>query len=261
MGRFSSLPEGYTSTCLSATGKILLITAMVVFFVVLFIVVLIHIYLRWSVERSNRRNGALVRTFMSLPVLCNSGLEKSVVLSLPTFAFAAGDGAHKDGLECAICLSAFEEKEMGRLLPECNHEFHVDCIDMWFQSHSTCPICRTLVRRWNSPGGGTSINGPDPSVPEMPPVDVVASPVCDGSEFISLPSDPANAAASSAEFAGERPAKRPEAADDLTERPAAKPSSENPLVKLKRILSREKGRSGSSLQVSCDQESGVEAAI
>lgn len=48
-------------------------------------------------------------------------------------------------MDCAVCLSEFEEGETGRVLPKCNHSFHIDCIDMWFQSHSTCPLCRAPV--------------------------------------------------------------------------------------------------------------------
>jgi E3 ubiquitin-protein ligase ATL41 len=35
--------------------------------------------------------------------------------------------------------------ELVRRLPACKHLFHVDCIDMWLHSHSTCPICRAVV--------------------------------------------------------------------------------------------------------------------
>jgi E3 ubiquitin-protein ligase ATL41 len=48
-------------------------------------------------------------------------------------------------VECAVCLSIVEDEEMMRLLPNCNHSFHVGCIDKWLASHSTCPICRTKV--------------------------------------------------------------------------------------------------------------------
>jgi len=62
---------------------------------------------------------------------------------LPVFEYKAQ--SFKDVLECAICLSEFQENEKGRFLPNCEHSFHVDCIDMWFHSHSTCPVCRTDV--------------------------------------------------------------------------------------------------------------------
>jgi hypothetical protein len=47
--------------------------------------------------------------------------------------------------ECAVCLSDFEEEDDLRLLPGCKHVFHQDCIDVWFQSHSTCPLCRASL--------------------------------------------------------------------------------------------------------------------
>lgn len=31
------------------------------------------------------------------------------------------------------------------MLPKCKHGFHVECIDMWFHSNNTCPLCRNLV--------------------------------------------------------------------------------------------------------------------
>eukprot|EP01018_Ginkgo_biloba_P009308 Gb_33929 [translate_table: standard] len=52
----------------------------------------------------------------------------------------------KQGLQCAVCLCEMEDNEDARLLPICNHSFHKQCIDMWFYSHSTCPLCRTVVR-------------------------------------------------------------------------------------------------------------------
>ncbi|PKU83348.1 RING-H2 finger protein ATL72-like [Dendrobium catenatum] len=44
--------------------------------------------------------------------------------------------------ECPICLFEFTDGEKVRVLPSCNHSFHVQCIDMWLSSHSSCPICR-----------------------------------------------------------------------------------------------------------------------
>ncbi|KAL5099830.1 hypothetical protein RYX36_004157 [Vicia faba] len=46
------------------------------------------------------------------------------------------------GDTCAVCLGDFEEGEELRTMPECLHSFHVQCIDMWLHSHSSCPICR-----------------------------------------------------------------------------------------------------------------------
>ncbi|CAL1368197.1 unnamed protein product [Linum trigynum] len=74
----------------------------------------------------------------------NSGVDRSVIESLPLFRFSSLRG-HKDGLECAVCLNRFENPEVLRLLPKCRHAFHVDCVDTWLDAHSTCPLCRHRV--------------------------------------------------------------------------------------------------------------------
>jgi hypothetical protein len=51
----------------------------------------------------------------------------------------------QEGLECAVCLCQFEDNDILRLLPKCQHAFHVDCVDLWLASHSTCPLCRHCV--------------------------------------------------------------------------------------------------------------------
>ncbi|TKY74557.1 putative RING-H2 finger protein ATL12 [Spatholobus suberectus] len=72
------------------------------------------------------------------------GIEKQVVETLPFFKFSSLKGS-KEGLECTVCLSKFEDTEILRLLPKCKHAFHMNCIDKWFESHSTCPLCRRRV--------------------------------------------------------------------------------------------------------------------
>ncbi|CAH8389715.1 unnamed protein product [Eruca vesicaria subsp. sativa] len=74
----------------------------------------------------------------------NSGIDRSVIESLPVFRFGALSG-HKEGLECAVCLARFEPTEVLRLLPKCKHAFHVECVDTWLDAHSTCPLCRYRV--------------------------------------------------------------------------------------------------------------------
>ncbi len=96
--------------------------------------------------------------------LRTKGLEKSVVESLPVVHFKdlnfqdemdhgnktedGGDGENEEvepHRECAVCLNEFEAEDSLRLLPKCKHIFHLECIDVWFQSHSTCPLCRANV--------------------------------------------------------------------------------------------------------------------
>ncbi|KAG6428656.1 hypothetical protein SASPL_112909 [Salvia splendens] len=72
------------------------------------------------------------------------GLEKSLIESLPFFRFSSLLGS-RAGLECAVCLAKFDDADVLRLLPKCNHAFHIACIDQWLEKNSTCPLCRRHV--------------------------------------------------------------------------------------------------------------------
>ncbi|KAI9070860.1 hypothetical protein K1719_028759 [Acacia pycnantha] len=140
---------------LEVTGKIMIIAILFLFFVIV-IVCFLHLYAKffwWTIERSNsttdgrrRRRRRFVFSPGQDPAINGvqrRGLEPQVLRSLPVSVYRPED--FKDGLECAVCLSELADGEKARILPKCNHGFHVECIDMWFQSHSTCPICRNLV--------------------------------------------------------------------------------------------------------------------
>uniref|UniRef100_A0A0C9S6F0 TSA: Wollemia nobilis Ref_Wollemi_Transcript_11154_592 transcribed RNA sequence n=1 Tax=Wollemia nobilis TaxID=56998 RepID=A0A0C9S6F0_9CONI len=49
---------------------------------------------------------------------------------------------------CAVCLKDFCRDEEVRLVSECAHIFHKDCLDEWVFDHdqNTCPLCRSPVR-------------------------------------------------------------------------------------------------------------------
>ncbi|KAI3468215.1 hypothetical protein Pfo_024878 [Paulownia fortunei] len=83
--------------------------------------------------------GGIVRTRSRF-----SGIDRTIIESLPFFRFSSLKGS-KEGLECAVCLSRFEETEILRLLPRCRHAFHMNCIDKWLENHSSCPLCRYKI--------------------------------------------------------------------------------------------------------------------
>ncbi|KAL3366342.1 hypothetical protein AABB24_011158 [Solanum stoloniferum] len=140
------------------TGKILVV-AVIVLFLVVMLVFFLHLYSKWfwnqRRQADNHRNAATRqrrrrRRFdfspgheVNVTSVLNRGLDPVLLKTIPVVLFNHEE--FKDGLECAVCLCDVSEGEMARLLPKCNHGFHVDCIDMWFQSHSTCPLCRNPV--------------------------------------------------------------------------------------------------------------------
>ncbi|CAN1186698.1 RING-H2 finger protein ATL51 [Linum perenne] len=73
------------------------------------------------------------------------GLEESVINSITVLNYRKEDGFMEGSSDCSVCLSEFEEEDKVRLLPKCNHAFHVPCIDYWLKSHATCPLCRANI--------------------------------------------------------------------------------------------------------------------
>lgn len=97
----------------------------------------------------------------------NSGVDRTVIDLLPVFRFGVLQG-EKDGLECAVCLNRFEPAEVLRLLPKCKHAFHVECVDTWLDSHSTCPLCRYRVDPEDILLVGDAMREPQPPPPPLP---------------------------------------------------------------------------------------------
>ena len=65
---------------------------------------------------------------------------------LPATTFQATARCNREAPpSCMVCLDGLTKGEKIRILPKCKHWYHVECIDAWFESHSTCPICRDHV--------------------------------------------------------------------------------------------------------------------
>jgi len=73
--------------------------------------------------------------------LHDAGVEQAFIDTLPVFCYGSIRGL-KDSADCAVCLNEFGEEDRLRLLPKCKHAFHLECIDTWLLSNSTCPLCR-----------------------------------------------------------------------------------------------------------------------
>ena len=99
------------------------------------------------------------------------GIDDETLNSFPKMPYSEKDSqsftsAERTELEeaedkkcCSICLNDYEDSEVVRVIPDCGHMFHKDCIDEWLRLHPTCPICRTspLPSQRNS----VSLNPPD----------------------------------------------------------------------------------------------------
>ena len=138
--------------------------------VIFFISGLLHLLIRFltkhrsssSNSESNRHpeiseSDSFQRQLQQLFQLHDSGLDQAFIDALPVFLYKEIMGL-KEPFDCAVCLCEFTEQDKLRLLPMCSHAFHIDCIDTWLLSNSTCPLCRGNLY---TPGlAGLSIENP-----------------------------------------------------------------------------------------------------
>ncbi|CAI9771452.1 unnamed protein product [Fraxinus pennsylvanica] len=88
-----------------------------------------------------RITGGAVSALPNASTPANKGLKKKALKSLPKLIYGEDERAEKLS-DCAICLAEFAAGEEVRVLPKCGHCFHVECVDTWLGSHSSCPSCR-----------------------------------------------------------------------------------------------------------------------
>ncbi|KAI9121461.1 hypothetical protein K1719_008494 [Acacia pycnantha] len=146
----SSSPSSGGSTRISPAVLFVIVILALLFFVS----GLLHLLVRFlakhpSAGPSAQSNGhqdiagsdALQRQLQQLFHLHDSGLDQAFIDALPVFQYGEIVGL-KEPFDCAVCLSEFSANDKLRLLPTCSHAFHIDCIDTWLLSNSTCPLCR-----------------------------------------------------------------------------------------------------------------------
>lgn len=74
-----------------------------------------------------------------------TGVDEKVLEKIPILLFSVVK-RDMDQEECVVCLGELEDEDMVRLLPNCKHAFHVPCIDQWFATHTSCPLCRSPIQ-------------------------------------------------------------------------------------------------------------------
>ncbi|CAN8316554.1 unnamed protein product [Cochlearia groenlandica] len=72
------------------------------------------------------------------------GLDEDTIQSYPKMLYSEAKGKYSTTSSCChICLGDYKGNHVLRQLPDCNHFFHVKCIDTWLKLNPTCPVCRT----------------------------------------------------------------------------------------------------------------------
>ncbi|KAG2312355.1 hypothetical protein Bca52824_023912 [Brassica carinata] len=167
-------------------------------FIVLFVFYVIYLRRRsssvdWS-SLGMRGGGSFVSTNnLSKAEL---GLSKELREMLPIVIFKESFSINDS--QCSVCLGDYQANDKLQQIPPCGHTFHMDCIDLWLTSHTTCPLCRlslipkssldhsqqnpetvSSISISNSDGGGASAQ------PESQSVSEIVSHIDDGQEGVN----------------------------------------------------------------------------
>ncbi|XP_062190545.1 RING-H2 finger protein ATL70-like [Phragmites australis] len=99
------------------------------------------------------------RTFMPVPAAATApapplpgrdveqGIDEATLEAFPAVAYAearkAARGREAAQACCPVCLENYADSDVLRVLPDCGHPFHRECVDPWLRQRPTCPVCRT----------------------------------------------------------------------------------------------------------------------
>ncbi|KAL1169737.1 hypothetical protein V6Z11_A05G166900 [Gossypium hirsutum] len=124
-----------------AVSRKIMLAAIATLLGVVTIIVLLHLCSRYHLRRKERRQRAALhrqRTQItainesSINEALKSGLDPLIIASLPMFTYKITPGQvddHDEPTECSVCLGTITEEFTDRVLLNCKHMFHVECID------------------------------------------------------------------------------------------------------------------------------------
>lgn len=133
-------------SCCSASAELKLYQAFIfsvpIFFTFILLLLFYLFYLRrrrvdWASlrMRSSMQNDADHASGVS-----ELGLKKEVREMLPIIVFK--ESFSVSDTQCSVCLADYQAEDRLQQIPACGHTFHMDCIDHWLATHTTCPLCR-----------------------------------------------------------------------------------------------------------------------
>ncbi|XP_010542638.1 PREDICTED: RING-H2 finger protein ATL7-like [Tarenaya hassleriana] len=106
--------------------------------IILFLFYFIYLHRR-SVDWSSigMRSSFITSNPLSMAEL---GLSKEVREMLPIVVYKESFSVTDS--QCSVCLGDYQADDKLQQIPACGHTFHMDCIDQWLTTHTTCPLCR-----------------------------------------------------------------------------------------------------------------------
>lgn len=133
--------------CSAASPELKLYQAFIfsvpVFFTIVLLLLFYLFYLRR--QRANWQSLRMRATHLTRGESQSSeaGIKKEVREMLPVVVFKESFLIRET--QCSVCLGDYQSDERLQRIPPCGHTFHVDCIDHWLATNTTCPLCRVSL--------------------------------------------------------------------------------------------------------------------
>ncbi|XAR62760.1 hypothetical protein NMG60_11017626 [Bertholletia excelsa] len=142
--KYSNSNQAQPGCCAAASAELKLYQAFVfsipIFLIFILLLLFYLFYLRRRrVNWSSLRMRDLSQTRDDLS-MCELGLKKEHREMLPIIVF--NESFSVKDTQCPVCLADYQAEDRLQQIPACGHTFHMDCIDIWLATHTTCPLCR-----------------------------------------------------------------------------------------------------------------------
>ncbi|GAB4845647.1 hypothetical protein Ancab_039048 [Ancistrocladus abbreviatus] len=120
------------------------IVSVILLFVGIAVLVIIHICIVGRAFRRGFGHGEEHEVQRGIPK--GKGMSPEELNKLPYLDYKTEEKGTSNPIDCTVCLESFKLGDKCRLLPNCQHCFHVHCIDPWLMETPFCPICRTCAQ-------------------------------------------------------------------------------------------------------------------
>ncbi|KDP44733.1 hypothetical protein JCGZ_01233 [Jatropha curcas] len=134
----------------------------IILFAIVVLLTLLFLYARWVCRYQYHHFPTRHSLHAPNPPLSRpQGLDPTIIKALPITLHQSSSSSSSCDLnssntgcevetECCICLGLFDDGDKVKVLPNCKHFFHSECVDRWLTAQSSCPLCRASLRNDSS---------------------------------------------------------------------------------------------------------------
>ncbi|XP_016494617.1 RING-H2 finger protein ATL20-like [Nicotiana tabacum] len=124
---------------------VLIVTLCLVVPTILLVLCIVFRFRAEGIHRQHRQTSSGGTTESAAESGTGTGLDEFTIQSYTKIVIGENRRlvpACKNESSCPICLAEYLAGEIAKCMPECQHCFHLDCVDKWLKINTTCPVCR-----------------------------------------------------------------------------------------------------------------------